>query len=146
MDLSLSEQHRELQSQVRAFIRDHGHKSPKVGGGRKRPDQKTLDWQKLLVEHGYVGRTIPHEYGGFGVPPDVMEAAVIAAEFDTAGLGVHRRHVGVECFQHLRTHSRLRRDDGKDVDHLGLLLFNPACGAQACLHCHAAATGGGFAA
>ncbi len=31
----------------------------KVGGGRKRPDQKTLNWQKTLLEHGYVGRTIP---------------------------------------------------------------------------------------
>jgi alkylation response protein AidB-like acyl-CoA dehydrogenase len=95
MDLSLSEQHRELQSQVRAFIRDHGHKSPKVGGGRKRPDQKTLDWQKLLVEHGYVGRTIPHEYGGFGVPPDVMEAAVIAAEFAHANVYAGMTNQGI---------------------------------------------------
>jgi alkylation response protein AidB-like acyl-CoA dehydrogenase len=86
MDLSLSDDHRALQSQVRAFIQQHGHKSPKVGGGRKRPDQKTLDWQKLLVEHGYVGRTIPREYGGFGATPDVMEAAVIAAEFAHANV------------------------------------------------------------
>ena len=35
----------------------------------------------MLLEHGYVGRTIPREYGGFGAQPDVMEAAVIAAEF-----------------------------------------------------------------
>src|SRR6185312_13739969 len=86
MDLSLSDQHRALQAQVRAFIAEHGHKSPKVGGGRKRPDQKTLDWQKLLVEHGYVGRTIPRDYGGFGAQPDVMESAVIAAEFAHANV------------------------------------------------------------
>lgn len=86
MDLALSDKHRDLQSQVRAFIRAHGYKSPKVGGGRKRPDQKTLDWQKLLVEHGYVGRTIPRDYGGFGAPLDVMESAVIAAEFAHANL------------------------------------------------------------
>jgi alkylation response protein AidB-like acyl-CoA dehydrogenase len=86
MDLALSDQHRDLQSQVRTFIREHGRRSPKVGGGRKRPDQKTLDWQKLLVEHGYVGRTIPREYGGFGAPPDVMEQAVIAAEFAHANV------------------------------------------------------------
>ena len=69
-----------MQAEIRAFIATHGHKSPKLGGGRKRPDQKTLDWQKLLVEHGYVGRTIPVEYGGAGKEPDVMEAAVIAGD------------------------------------------------------------------
>ncbi len=84
MDLNFSEHHRALQAEVREFARVHGHKSPKLGGGRKRPDQKTLDWQKLLLEHGYVGRTIPREYGGFGAQPDVLEAAVIAAEFARA--------------------------------------------------------------
>ena len=86
MDLSLSDKHRALQEEVRGFIRVHGHRSPKLGGGRKRPDQKALDWQKLLVDHGYVARTIPREYGGFGAEPDVMEAAVIAAEFAAAGV------------------------------------------------------------
>ena len=86
MDLSLSDKHRALQDEVRAFIREHGHKSPKLGGGRKRPDQKALDWQKLLVDHGYVARTIPREYGGYGAEPDVLEAAVIASEFAAAGI------------------------------------------------------------
>jgi len=86
MDLTLSEPHQALQAEVRDFIRRHGDKSPKVGGGRKRPDQKTLDWQKLLVEHGYAGRTIPRDYGGFGARPDVMAAAVIAEEFARANV------------------------------------------------------------
>jgi alkylation response protein AidB-like acyl-CoA dehydrogenase len=86
MDLSLSDKHRALQDEVRAFIREHGHKSPKLGGGRKRPDQKALDWQKLLVDHGYVARAIPREFGGFGAEPDVLEAAVIASEFAAAGI------------------------------------------------------------
>ena len=38
------------------------------------------------MDHGYVARTIPREYGGFGAEPDVMEAAVIAAEFAAAGM------------------------------------------------------------
>jgi alkylation response protein AidB-like acyl-CoA dehydrogenase len=75
-----------LQSEIRAFIREHGDKSPKLGGGRKRPDQKALDWQKRLVENGYAGRTIPREYGGFGATPDVMAAAVIAGEFARANI------------------------------------------------------------
>jgi alkylation response protein AidB-like acyl-CoA dehydrogenase len=86
MDLSLSDKHRALQEEVRAFIREHGHKSRKLGGGRKRPDQKALDWQRLLVDHGYVARTIPRAYGGHGAEPDVLEAAVIASEFTAAGI------------------------------------------------------------
>jgi alkylation response protein AidB-like acyl-CoA dehydrogenase len=84
MDLRLSEEYQALQAEVRAFIAKFGDRSPKVGGGRKKPDQKTLDWQKILVEHGYAGRTIPREYGGFGAQPDVMAAAVIAEEFARA--------------------------------------------------------------
>jgi alkylation response protein AidB-like acyl-CoA dehydrogenase len=76
MDLTLSEPYRVLQAEIRAFIDQHGGKSPKVGGGRKRPDKKTLDWQKRLVEYGYAGWTIPREYGGFGAAPDVMEAGL----------------------------------------------------------------------
>ena len=86
MDLTLSEKYRALQAEIRAFIHQHGDKSPKVGGGRKRPGQKSLDWQKRLVEHGYAGRTIPKEYGGFGATADVMEAAVIAGEFASANV------------------------------------------------------------
>src|SRR5450432_4677113 len=86
MDLSLSDEYQALQAEIRAFIAKHGDKSPKVGGGRKKPDQKTLDWQKRLVEHGYAGRTIPREYGGFGAQPDVMAAAVIAGEFARANV------------------------------------------------------------
>src|SRR3984957_6761223 len=95
MDLSLSEEYQALQAEIRAFIATHGHKSPKVGGGRKRPDQKTLDWQKTLLEHGYVGRTIPAEYGGAGKTPDVMEAAVIASEFAAANIYAGLTNQGV---------------------------------------------------
>ena len=85
MDLTLSPKYRELQSQVRTFLEKHGPKSPKPGGGRQRPSQKALDWQKRLLEHGYFGRSIPKEYGGSGLPLDVMELAVIAEEFSKAG-------------------------------------------------------------
>ena len=69
--------------------RVHPRARPQITEARrraKRPDQKALDWQKLLVDHGYVARTIPREYGGYGAEPDVLEAAVIAAEFAAAGI------------------------------------------------------------
>jgi alkylation response protein AidB-like acyl-CoA dehydrogenase len=86
MDLNFSEKHRAFQAEVREFIRRHGPESPKTGGGRKRPDRKTLEWQRLLIEHGYAARTIPREYGGYGAAPDVLEAAIIAEEFSRANV------------------------------------------------------------
>jgi alkylation response protein AidB-like acyl-CoA dehydrogenase len=86
MDLTLTDRHRALRQEVQAFIRTHAQDSPKPGGGRKRPDRKTLDWQKLLVEHGYAARSVPHDYGGFGAEPDVLDLAVIADAFSRANL------------------------------------------------------------
>jgi alkylation response protein AidB-like acyl-CoA dehydrogenase len=86
MDLSFGPEYRALQEQVRGFAKTYGHLSPRMGGGRKRPDARALAWQKLLLEHGYFARSIPKEYGGSGLPLDVMELAIIADEFSSAGL------------------------------------------------------------
>ena len=86
MELTYSETHRALQAEIRAFASSHGHLSPGSGGGRRRPDQRALDWQRLLLERGYVARTIPREYGGYGAQPDVLEAAIIGDELSRAGL------------------------------------------------------------
>ena len=53
--------------------------------------QASLDWQKLLIEHGYTARTIPQEFGGFGAEPNIIQSRIIAEEFAQArvssGLG-----------------------------------------------------------
>ena len=86
MDIRYSPQHLALQEDARSFIKRYGHLSPRTGGGRKRPDARALDWQKLLLERGYFARNIPREYGGFGLPVDIMELAIIADEFSNAGV------------------------------------------------------------
>jgi alkylation response protein AidB-like acyl-CoA dehydrogenase len=86
MDLSYSERYRALQHEVRAFLAAHREKSPKAVGVRRKPDERMLAWQRLLVEMGYAARTIPKKYGGFGAEPDVLEAAIIAEEFSQAGV------------------------------------------------------------
>lgn len=86
MDLSYGPEYVKLREQVRSFISEHGHKSPSHGGGRKRPDAKALEWQRLLLEHGFFARNIPKEYGGAGLPLDVLEHAIISGEFSDAGL------------------------------------------------------------
>jgi alkylation response protein AidB-like acyl-CoA dehydrogenase len=86
MDLTYSAKYRALQSEVQAFIAKFGRLSPKSGGGRQKPSQKALDWQRLLLEHGYFARNIPKEYGGFGMPLDVLELAIIAEEIARANV------------------------------------------------------------
>jgi alkylation response protein AidB-like acyl-CoA dehydrogenase len=86
MELTYSEKYRGLQREIRAFIARYGHLSPKPGGGRQKPSQKALDWQKLLLEHGYFARNIPSEYGGFGLAPDILELALIADEIAKANV------------------------------------------------------------
>ena len=76
MDLSYGPKYRALQQEVLSFVRNYGHLSPRTGGGRKRPDKRALDWQNLLLQRGYCARNIPREYGGFGLPVDVMELAI----------------------------------------------------------------------
>lgn len=95
MDLTYSPKHQALQEEVRAFVRDKGHLSPRFGGGRKRPDAQTLDWQGLLLERGYIARTVPREYGGFGAPPDVLETAIIADELSRGAVSPGLLNQGV---------------------------------------------------
>src|SRR6516225_6787660 len=42
--------------------------------------------------------------------------------FDTAFLGMHRRHIGVELLQDRFAHAGFGGDDGDDMDHIGFLL------------------------
>ncbi len=86
MDLSYSETYRALQAELAAFLAEHGDKSPSAVGVRRKPDARTLAWQRLLVERGYTARTVPRKYGGFGAEPDVMETAIIAETLSRAGV------------------------------------------------------------
>ncbi|TDH64436.1 acyl-CoA dehydrogenase [Dankookia rubra] len=97
MDLTLSDRHRALRADLREFIARHGHRSPPVGGGggRKRPDQRVLDWQSLLIEHGFAARSVPTRYGGYGAEHDVLDAALITEAFNAAGISLGIQGQGI---------------------------------------------------
>ena len=88
MDLSYGAEYEAFRTQVRDFISAHRDQAPK---GANMRSEKTLGWQKLLIEHGYAARTIPEAYGGFGAEPDVLISRIISEEFVEAqvsrGLG-----------------------------------------------------------
>ncbi|GIX49200.1 MAG: hypothetical protein KatS3mg131_3411 [Candidatus Tectimicrobiota bacterium] len=87
MDLSYGEAYEAFRQQVRRFLEEHRHEAPPAGLGLgELRDPRLRRWQQLLVEHGYVGRTIPREYGGYGARPDPLETIIIEEEFERAGV------------------------------------------------------------
>jgi alkylation response protein AidB-like acyl-CoA dehydrogenase len=85
MDLRLRPEHEAFRDGIRAFLAEHGRHAVRTIPGQ-RPGPALLAWQRLLLEHGYAGRTVPREYGGFGAAPDVMEQHLIVEEFTRAGV------------------------------------------------------------
>jgi len=84
MDLNDSPEHVAFRAEVRAFITEHRHLAP--AATRVPKDSAAKAWQKLLIERGYAARTIPGEYGGAGLPPDILKSRIVADEFARAGV------------------------------------------------------------
>ncbi len=82
MDISLKPRYIAFRDEVRDFLARFGAQAPQAPVDLRAP--ATLAWQKLLLEHGYAGRTIPKVYGGFGAEPDILEARIITEEFAAA--------------------------------------------------------------
>ena len=61
MDLSYGPEYTAFRSQVQKFLREHGGRAPKGGAGvaAGKAGPALLEWQKLLIEHGYAARNTP---------------------------------------------------------------------------------------
>ena len=86
MDLSYGPEYEAFRAEVRAFLEKHGDEAPKgaLGVAAGRAGTALVDWQNLLIEHGYAARTIPKEYGGYGAEPDILKKVIIDEEFNEA--------------------------------------------------------------
>jgi alkylation response protein AidB-like acyl-CoA dehydrogenase len=87
LDLAYGEKYESFRRELRDFLEKHRDRAPATqfrGGALRRGD--AVEWQKLLIEHGYAARTIPREYGGHGAPPDLLETILIDEEFARAGV------------------------------------------------------------
>ncbi|CAN7540933.1 acyl-CoA dehydrogenase family protein [Phenylobacterium sp. LjRoot164] len=82
MDLRLTPEMEGFRDEVRSFLTKH---RDRYVGDAPRPREAALEWQRLLIEHGYAARTIPKAYGGYGAAPDVLKSRIIAEEFTGAG-------------------------------------------------------------
>jgi alkylation response protein AidB-like acyl-CoA dehydrogenase len=97
MDLTFGPQHEALRAEVRSFLDQHRHES--VTEREEASDrQRTLAWQRRLVEHGYAARDVPVEYGGVGAAPDPLAELVIQQEFARARVSLGLRNQGIDMF------------------------------------------------
>ncbi len=88
MDLSYGPEHEAFRREVRDFLKKHQKRAPSrsLVAGTGTRDERLLEWQRLLIEHGYAARNIPREYGGYGAEPDLLKRIVIDEEFNRAGV------------------------------------------------------------
>ncbi|MEX0676983.1 MAG: acyl-CoA dehydrogenase family protein [Pirellulales bacterium] len=88
MDLSYGSHYEAFRQDTRRFIEANSHLAPE---GPALDREKTRAWQKLLIENGYLARSIPKKYGGYGAEVDLLKSRIIAEEFARAqvapGLG-----------------------------------------------------------
>lgn len=85
MDLSLSPEYESFRDEIATLLAENKDKAP-TQSDKGMKNQKRLDWQKWLIEHGLAARTIPQEYGGYGAEPDILKSRIIAEEFARTGL------------------------------------------------------------
>ncbi len=85
MDLHYGPEYDTFREEVRTFIAENRHKAPT--GSRTSPkDPVARAWQELLISRGYAARTVPKQYGGAGLEPDILESRILSEEFARAGV------------------------------------------------------------
>ncbi len=81
MDLAYSAEYEAYRDQLRTFLSTHQSDFPLLVGATR---AQALSWQRLLIDKGYAGRTIPRQYGGYGAEPDILISRILAEEFTRA--------------------------------------------------------------
>ena len=86
MDLSYSAEYETFREEVRAFLVANADSAPRGGLGVSAgmPGKGMIEWQELLIEHGFAARNIPRKYGGYGAEPDLQKRVIIDEEFNRA--------------------------------------------------------------
>jgi alkylation response protein AidB-like acyl-CoA dehydrogenase len=80
MDLSFGPEYEELRERVEAFCRE----SWPAPGATER--ERAIAWRKRAIAAGYLSRTVPKQYGGGGLAPDILAETVIRRAFEANGV------------------------------------------------------------
>jgi alkylation response protein AidB-like acyl-CoA dehydrogenase len=95
VDLSLPPRYLAFREELRAFLDAQAATAPSSRVGAETGPDELRHWQRTLVEHGFVGRTIPKEYGGYGAELDLLEAVLIEEEFGERGVSLGMQSQGI---------------------------------------------------
>jgi alkylation response protein AidB-like acyl-CoA dehydrogenase len=88
MDLSYGPEYERFRADLRGFLAANRERAPRGGmvASAGTRDRAQIEWQQLLIEHGYAARTIPKQYGGYGAEPDVLRRVILDEEFARAAV------------------------------------------------------------
>ena len=98
MDINIGPEYDALRQEVRDFLEQNHDTAVAAGPGSGATMEQRREWQKKLLDAGYVGRTIPQEYGCAGKQPDLLADLVIEQEFQTAGISQGLANQGISMF------------------------------------------------
>ena len=99
MDLNYGAEYEDFRKDVQAFCKEYQSVSFKSesndsnmsdalsGSSATKKSKKEVtrsEWQKLLIEKGFIARAIPKEYGGYDGETDIIKSRIIATEFSKA--------------------------------------------------------------
>ncbi len=84
MNLEFGEEYERLRAEARAFCAETW--PPRGGESLVGERERAIAWRKRAIAAGFLHRTVPREYGGAGMAPDVMAETVIRQELDRAGV------------------------------------------------------------
>jgi alkylation response protein AidB-like acyl-CoA dehydrogenase len=98
MDLSYGPEYEAFRHEVRTFLKQRGKDAPSSSVRSVEVSPEMRRWQTLLVEKGYVCRTVPREYGGAGAEPDLLKTIIIEEEFTQARVALGIENQGISMF------------------------------------------------
>ena len=111
MDLNYGAEYEEFRQDVQAFCKEYlgvSFKSESTdnqmndalsGSSTTEKTAKEVtrsEWQKILIEKGFIARAIPKEYGGYGGETDIIKSRIIATEFSKAKIPVGMGGQGID--------------------------------------------------
>ena len=82
MNLEYGPEYDDFRDEVINFCKEYKGISFDSSSGKKSISRS--DWQKVLIDKGFIARAIPEEYGGFGGETDIIKSRIIATEFSKA--------------------------------------------------------------
>lgn len=98
MDLTYGPEYESFRREVREFLAANAKDAPSSSLRSVEVAPELQRWQAKLIEKGYVARTVPKDYGGFGGEPDLLKTIILEEEFQRARVALGIENQGISMF------------------------------------------------